>query len=87
MYKNIFDESELEMRNDDEVGLRDRNYHIHKKDLDEGRVPMEVSTLYKIAEEIGFDLKSLSDRQLFLCYEYIFECIQLGYELREEENK
>jgi hypothetical protein len=73
----------------DAVRLKDRNYHVHTSDLIEGMEPLEIETFKKICNELEIKEKELSIKQRFMCYEHIFNTIQITYNalLENKENQ
>lgn len=73
------------METDDVVYLSDGSYHIHKKDLRDGYVGIEIETFDNICTHLKINVNDIDMLTKMKCMSEIYKCIQITY--KSLENK
>lgn len=74
---------------DDLIQLEGHEYHIHKTDIEEGRIPLELTVFQSLLEILGIDSEALTDEQILLSCEKIndlmVDMLEIG-QFQDDEN-
>lgn len=74
---------------EDLIQIPGHSYHIHKQDIIEGNIPLELSVLHSILDILRVDPQTLSDEQILLScekiYDIMIDMIEIG-QFEDNEN-
>lgn len=72
---------------DDLIQLEGHEYHIHKSDIEQGRIPLELTVFQSMLQILEIDSESLTDEQILLCCEKINDLMMDMLEIGQFEEK